>query len=96
MCVQGKMELRVYQFSDAADPWSILEATDKDEMAGHEYTIQVPQGCLVLGQTLNPETQLAIQLNPAKDPARHIRCCPTHRCPQNTVQPSLPAPRRAA
>lgn len=37
---EGKMELRVYDFPDHADPWAVLEAVNKDELAGYQYTIQ--------------------------------------------------------
>jgi hypothetical protein len=33
--------VQVYDFPSTADPWAILEATNKDELAGFEYTIQV-------------------------------------------------------
>jgi hypothetical protein len=33
--------MQVYDFPSTADPWAILEATNKDELAGFEYTIQV-------------------------------------------------------
>jgi hypothetical protein len=38
----------VYDFPDHADPWSILEAVNKDELAGFEYTIQVHRSTLAL------------------------------------------------
>lgn len=37
---EGKLELRIYDFPDRANPWTILEASHKDELAGYEYTIQ--------------------------------------------------------
>ncbi len=34
-------QTQVYDFPDSADPWAVLEAVNKDELAGHQYTIQV-------------------------------------------------------
>lgn len=38
---EGKLELRCYEFDDDADPWAILEACNKEELARYPYTVQV-------------------------------------------------------